>query len=174
MTKRREEGTLIFSKIQNTMFNNFLLIFLLSLLSFQPIYSQDAPTSQPSQEESSSEIPSSWKDLDEPLVETNEGSFFMEFVNMLFILCFVLGAAFLLFWSLKRLTSTRLQQANLTSEIKILEQRNLNQRSSVYLLQVMGRMILISESANGINKIADLTEEESSFRKILDSKSKKP
>ena len=80
-----------------------------------------------------------------------------EFVNMLTMLFFIVAFIVLTGWFLKRIMRSRLRQANSSNTIKILEKRNLTPKSAVYLLEVHGRTILVSESADGIQYLTEFS-----------------
>jgi len=98
--------------------------------------------------------PSYWEnnDLNQPI----EPRFFQEFIRMLFALGFIIVLIFVAAWIFKRILNQRLKQINITSEIKILERRSLSPKTSVYLLEVMGKGVLIGESPAGIQRLGDI------------------
>lgn len=108
--------------------------------------------------------------------------FFTEFLNMLATLGFIIALILIVAWFLKRLVNTRMEQANVSSSIKVLEKRVLSPKSVVYLLEIEGTGILIAESANGITRLSEFeiaqeskgqsTESSSNFSKLLEKKKK--
>ena len=66
--------------------------------------------------------------------------------KMLLTLVGLIPLIFLTVWMMRRLSSGRLVRGNTTQSIKILEKRPLSQKSMLYLVEVDGKRILISES----------------------------
>lgn len=117
--------------------------------------------------------------IKEPLKQNDK--FYSEFLNMLATLGFILALILIAAWFLKRLVNTRVEQANNTSSIKILERRSLSAKSMVYLLEIEGTGILVAESVNGITRLSEFPvasemneekppENPTSFSKILERK----
>lgn len=112
--------------------------------------------------------------------DLNGGTFIPELMNMLFMLGLLVLLILLASWYLKRVVNTRIQQANDTSEIKIEERRALTAKTSIYLLRIKDKHVLIAESSNGITllsssrSLADSLEEDDesapSFNTILKEK----
>lgn len=91
----------------------------------------------------------------------NEGqrySYLGEVVNMLITLCVILVLIFLTVWFLKKMMRSRVKTLNRTNGIKILERRVLTQKSSLYLVDVLGKGVVISESAAGLQLITEFPE----------------
>ncbi len=78
-----------------------------------------------------------------------------QFVNMLLTLGFVLVLIFASVWLLKKIMRSRLQTLNRSNGIKILERRPLNPKASLYLVDILGKSIVISESAAGIHLVTE-------------------
>lgn len=100
-----------------------------------------------------------------------EGSNFEELWSIVFALVVIIVLMFVGSWFLRRFMQGRMQQANITSTIKILEQRNLSQKSVLYIVEVYDKHLLIAESAAGAFGIAEFPiEEEKSFSELIDKK----
>jgi len=98
------------------------------------------------------------------LVGDEGGSYMDQFMNMLFTLAIVLGLILLTLWVLKRLVASRNRTLNRSASIQILERRSLSPKSSLYLVQVDEKKILISDSPGGISLICDsFPQEQESF-----------
>lgn len=82
-------------------------------------------------------------------------NFMGEFVNMLLTLALVLGLVFISLVFLKKLMRSKMRQLNYTTGIKILERRVLNTKSSLYLVDILGKGIVISESPAGIQLVTE-------------------
>jgi len=78
------------------------------------------------------------------------------FFKMFFILIALLVLIFLTFWLFKRFTHMRLHQSNLTKNIKILEKRAISPKSMLYLIEIEGKKVVITESNLEIRKIKEI------------------
>ncbi|HEU64098.1 MAG TPA: hypothetical protein ENH96_01740 [Chlamydiae bacterium] len=128
----------------------FLIIFSISFLFSQPnfLYSDEI-----SQIEKSLTTQGDKEDL-YPVFETAE--YKPAFFKMLLILIALIALIFLTFWIFRRLMRMRLTQANLTKNIKILEKRAISPKSLLYIVEINGKKILISESNLEVRKIKEL------------------
>lgn len=78
------------------------------------------------------------------------------FMRMFLILFALLVLIFLTFWMIKRIMNVKMHQANMTKSIKILEKRALSPKSILYLIEVEGKKIVVSESNLEVRKIKDI------------------
>jgi len=78
------------------------------------------------------------------------------FFRMLLILIALIALIFFTFWIFRRLMRMRVHQANLTKNIKILEKRVISPKSMLYVIEIEGRRVLISESNLEVRKIKDI------------------
>ncbi|MFZ0564684.1 MAG: flagellar biosynthetic protein FliO [Chlamydiales bacterium] len=101
---------------------------------------------------------SSLVELTSQAVEEKSYNYWAEFVNMLITLFFIIGAVMASVWVLKRIMRSRVQQLNRSTGIKILERRSLNTKSSLYLVDILGKGVVISESQAGIQLITEFSE----------------
>lgn len=81
-----------------------------------------------------------------------------EFVNMVMTLAFVLVLIFVSVWFLKKIMRSRMQTLNRSNGIKILERRPLNQKASLYLVDILGKGVVISESQAGIHIVTEFPD----------------
>lgn len=88
-------------------------------------------------------------------VEGSTYNYGSQFVNMLLTLGFVLVLIFASVWVLKKIMRSRLATLNRCNGIKILERRPLNSKASLYLVDILGRGIVISESTAGIHLVTE-------------------
>jgi flagellar biosynthetic protein FliO len=91
----------------------------------------------------------------------NEGqsyNYWSEFVNMLVTLVFVLILIFATVWLLKKIMRSRVQTLNRSNGIKILERRPLNPKAALYLVDILGKGVVLSESQAGIHLVAELPD----------------
>lgn len=89
-----------------------------------------------------------------------EDNFTRDLVQMVITLGIITAIIFMMTWFLKRMLNTRIQQMNVSSGIKILERRALTPKSSLYLLDVKGKGMVVAESTNGLVKLSDFDLEE--------------
>ncbi|OGN61311.1 MAG: hypothetical protein A3F40_02130 [Chlamydiae bacterium RIFCSPHIGHO2_12_FULL_27_8] len=78
------------------------------------------------------------------------------FFKMLFMLFALIALIFITFWLFKRFSKVKMHQINLTKNIKILEKRPLSPKTMLYLIEVNGKKLLISESNLEVRPIKDL------------------
>lgn len=104
------------------------------------------------------ESQSTFVEFAEQAAEGQTYNYWGEFVNMLLTLLFILGLIFLSVWALKKIMRSRIQHLNRSTAIKILERRPLTQKSSLYLVDILGKGIVISESPSGIQLVAEFAE----------------
>ncbi|MCH9627984.1 MAG: hypothetical protein S4CHLAM2_16330 [Chlamydiales bacterium] len=81
-----------------------------------------------------------------------------QFVNMLLTLGFILILIFLSVYLLKRLMRSRIHHLNRSTGIRILERRALNSKASLYIVDVLGKGVVLSESASGIQVVTEFAE----------------
>lgn len=86
-----------------------------------------------------------------------EFHYWHEFFKMMLILGAILGSVLLLAWFLKKFLNKRVKILNHENTIKILERRNLSQKSMLYVVEVSGKQLLISDSQNsGVQLLSEL------------------
>ena len=85
--------------------------------------------------------------------------FLKEFVNMLFTLGLILGLLLVASWFVKRFTNTRILKINESSNIKIIETRTLSARTTIYVLDIMGKVLTVAESNNGLTQLITPSKE---------------
>lgn len=86
-------------------------------------------------------------------------NYWSEFVNMLVTLAFVLILIFVTVWLLKKIMRSRVQTMNRSNGIKILERRPLNPKASLYLIDILGKGVVISESQAGIHVVTEFPDD---------------
>ncbi len=95
---------------------------------------------------------------DEPIKEI---SYWKEFFRMMMILGIILGVVLVLAWFLRGFLNKRVKQVNESNIIKVVERRNLSQKSMLYLVQVYQKQFLIGDSATGgVEYLKECTPEE--------------
>lgn len=85
------------------------------------------------------------------------------FVTIIFVLILIV-------FLLKKIMQAKLQTANNLNQIKILEKRPLNQKTSLYIVEVNEIQFLISESQAGVHTICQLPKTEKSVDEKVDCK----
>jgi flagellar biogenesis protein FliO len=91
--------------------------------------------------------------------ESQSYNFWGEFVNMIATLVFVLILIVATIWLLKKIMRSRTQTLNRTNGIKILERRPLNQKAALYLIDILGKGVVIAESPAGVHLVTELPED---------------
>jgi flagellar biogenesis protein FliO len=66
--------------------------------------------------------------------------------------------------------SARIQQMNVTSDIKILDSRAVSTKLNVHLIEVHKKEVLFAESATGIEKLAEFSTEARNFEDVMKRK----
>lgn len=94
-----------------------------------------------------------------PVVDTN---FLGEFFYMLLMLGLLIGLVMFTTWFLKRMLYSRIESANASSSIKVLEKRSLSQRTHLYLIEYEGKNMVIAETPTHVVplKFEDKSENE--------------
>lgn len=117
------------------------------------------------------------EDLAQEFSQAQSFTYTHEFVNMMISLGVVLTLLIATVWFLKRIMNARHTKLNELHSIQILEKRMLSQKSSLYLIEVHGKTVLIGDSASGIQKVMDvdstlLEEEPQEIEEMEDSEKK--
>lgn len=139
---------------------NYLITLLICFLSIQtPFYlNGDETASTATSDAVDKENPSN-PYLIEPYDQSKvknmpESDFEGKFMQMIWFLGGIIAFMLLASWFVKKMSRNRIEQLNAQSSIKVLESRVLSTRSSIYLLEIMGKGILVAESHSGINMIS--------------------
>lgn len=89
-----------------------------------------------------------------------EGRFMAEFWKVLMALGGMIAALFFLSWSAKKLLQSQVEQTNETNAIKVIQKRPLSTKTTVYLLEIEGRSVVMAESTNGVTLLQSSTRKE--------------
>lgn len=92
-------------------------------------------------------------------IAQEEFSFFRELVHLCITLFLVLGLAFITLAFVKRTMRARSSLINRGCAIKVLEKRALHPKASLYLVDILGKGVVISESAAGIQLITEFASD---------------
>lgn len=80
----------------------------------------------------------------------------MAFVKMIVVLIALLTLVILTIWMFKKFSRGRLCTLNYLKSIKILEKRPLSPKSMLYLIEIRGKQVLLSESQFEVRSITTL------------------
>ncbi len=145
-------------EIMKTWFKRFLLIYALFLA---PLFGEGPPEQETTpQTPQTSQTPPPFEEYKD-LEDQGEDRFTRDLMQMLASLGLLLAVVLIGTWFLKRMMHSRLKQLNTTSEIKIIEHRALTPKTSIYLLEIRGKGIVMAESVNGVTALADFIPSES-------------
>jgi len=93
---------------------------------------------------------------DTPSMMVETPSYESMFLKMILALIGIVVAVFLGIWLIKKLSYSRSRQMNILKSVKILEKRPLSPKSMLYLIEVSGRKLLLSESQLEVRALSDL------------------
>ena len=101
---------------------------------------------------------SSLLELASDFSEGKSYNYWGEFVNMIITLLIVIALIFLSVIVLKKIMRSRMLQVNQGAKIKVLERRAINQKTSLYLVEIAGKAVVIGDSPAGLNLITELPD----------------
>lgn len=119
-----------------------------------PQVNQEAPSTP----QVSQEPPPFAEFLSEEKKEPAQYDFWSEFMNMLSALTLIILLMLVAAWVLKRLMNQRVALVNQNSSIKILDCRSVSPKCNVYILDILGRGLVIAETAQGVSTLLELPE----------------
>jgi len=79
-----------------------------------------------------------------------------DFLRMAVVLIILVGFAIFSAWFIKKILKSRMHHINQSKGIKILEKRTLSPKSCLYLINVLGKGVVIAETPHGIHPITEL------------------
>ena len=135
--------------MKKTLLSLFLLSFC--ILCIGPSFADTGVSNQQSTDHSPSNI-DVFEEIrkEESAEKQSPDHFFHEFLNMLatlgLLVALILGAS----WFLKRMATSRMQQINANSTIKILEKRSLSPKAVVYVIEIHDKTFYVAETPSGI------------------------
>lgn len=112
-------------------------VFIFLALCFLPMVSVQAEEALPQLQTEEVESPEDTK-------------FIQEFLYMLFVLGVMVAALLGGTWAIKKMMQSKIEKQAEASSIRLMDQRPLTPRTTIYVLNVRGREITISESNNGV------------------------
>jgi flagellar biogenesis protein FliO len=77
-------------------------------------------------------------------------------IRMLFALGICIGLLILTVWLLRRMMSARIQRGTKDQAIQLLEKRMISPKSTLYLIEIEGKRVLLAESQLEIRPIHEL------------------
>lgn len=91
------------------------------------------------------------------LEQKHPDNFQIKFINMLVVLALIIGFMVVASWMLKRMMRTRTTQMNEMSAIKVLETRYLSPKSTLYLLEIRGKGLVVAETSSGVSSLMTIS-----------------
>jgi flagellar biogenesis protein FliO len=91
--------------------------------------------------------------------DAGESRFMAEFFNMMLVLGLIVIVLYVSSWMFRRMVTQRTMNINESSNIKVLEQRSLSTKSALYVIEVFGKKMIISESLNGVKFLTTLSKD---------------
>jgi len=143
---------------------NKIFIYLFGCLAlFSPLAAQSPIIEERTQEA----LEKGYEDLEE------NDEFYSELMNVVFILAFILFAMIVAAYYMRKFMQGRVEQINETSNIKVLEQRNLSAKTVLYVVEAHGKKVLVGESVAGVVGLGEITNSRKSFDEIYEQSSPK-
>lgn len=140
----------------------FFLLFLM-FFPFFALVADSTKTSAPAKTEqfassASETTPELSSDETPPLSVDATDSYEHSFIKMLVTLFGLLVLIFLTVWMLRKIAGGKLKNLNHARTIKIIERRPLSAKSILYLIEVGGKQVLISESQLEVRALSSIEE----------------
>ncbi len=88
--------------------------------------------------------------------EAGDSRFAQEFSNMLIYLGGIVAFIYLFMWILKRMMQTRIEQSNQTKNIRVLETRPLNPKTTLYVVEIGNQSFALADSVNGVTYLNEV------------------
>lgn len=163
--------------------NLFILSLFFASSAFtqvpEPIFETQISNSLPPMEADNSSstqpLPKPAKNYFDIKGDNKEGDRFLsEFINMMTTLGLIIVIILIATWFLKKMVSSRIQQLNTSSLIKIIERRTLSPKTSLILVDIQGAGYVFAESTNGVTALGNFDpntiekqEQSSSFEDVM-------
>lgn len=136
----------------------YILTFFLLLLSGSPIIANDAQIDK--KFPFPGEIEQVHANHDAPSYHSEPDQFQDKFFRMLYLLALLIGLMVASSWFLKKIMHKRAESLNISGNIKVLESRALSSKSTIYLLDVNGKGLLVAESHSGVHPLGEVSLED--------------
>lgn len=137
--------------------NRLIQVFLLflAICASLPLISQDETIQKP-QETVQTPAPQG-EGIDQPFdLGAPAVSYQGAFVKMMMTLLGLILLIIISVWMLRRVSQGRMKQMNYGRSIKVLERRPLSAKSVLYLVEISGKKVVVSESQLEVRTIATL------------------
>lgn len=85
-----------------------------------------------------------------PIAPDDGDKFTGAFIKVMAAVAAMVGALMFLSWSSRKMINAKIQQANETSSLKVLEKRTISNKTTLYEVEYEGRSVLFAESLNGV------------------------
>jgi len=144
------------------MINTWMKLCLVFLTSLSPLQLM----AQGDQEKAPSQLDPTFLEELEKSEKEGGDRFTKELLNMLFMLGLIVGLMVLTAWVLRKMMNTRLQQINVTSKIKVLDQRTLPSKATLYVIEIEGKGLIIADSTHGVTCLAEYPLDETSGQNL--------
>ena len=138
--------------------NKIFTYLIWCLITLSPLAAQSPITEERTREA----LQKGYEDVQE------EGEFYSTLMNLVFALGFIIFAMIIAAYYLKKYMQGRVEKINVTSTIKVLEQRNLSAKSVLYIVEAHGIKVLVGESVSGVVGLAELPNTGKSFEEVYE------
>lgn len=140
--------------------NMLKLIFIGILLSISSLQAAAGPTGTSVEQQAPvspaptlpMENPEPFENVEQPV--SYQGAFVKMMLTLFALIVFIIISV----WLLRRISHGRMKQMNYGKMIKIIERRPLSAKSILYLIEVGGKKVLVSESQLEVRAIASIDE----------------
>lgn len=150
-----------------------LAILVLLIVGIMPIAAEDQPSETPTPTVSPVQPSPFPEEVNHP-TEFGNPNFLKQMLEMLLMLGLMLGFLLLITWFLRRMTSVRVDQLNVSSTIKILERRLVSNRTTIFLIDINGERITFAESVNGVTALHPAPPKPRAFQPPIIEEKKQP
>ncbi len=130
------------------------ILYILLLVFFTYTYAEDVPTPTPSPATAQTQEVAPVQPEMLPETPSYEHAFFKMILSLVGLLVLV----FLTFWALKRLSQGRMRFMNQNVTVKILEKRSLSSKTLLYVVEIGGKKMLVSESQLEVRVLTPIEE----------------
>jgi flagellar biogenesis protein FliO len=133
------------------MFKKFLFVLF---CCFSYVLADDPPPPPPENAPAPTEMPTLENQPEPSEVVTT--SYESAFIKMLLTLGALLFLVILTVWMMRRMSSGRMFRSMSSSQLKIVDKKVLSAKSMLYIVEVEGKRVLISESQLEVRPIAEI------------------
>lgn len=98
-------------------------------------------------------------DLIDSTIDDQPYNYWSELVNMLLTLGIVIGIILFSVWMLKRMSRAKWKQFGNLQHIRVIERRALSPKTSLYLVEILGKGIVVGDSPSGLSLVKEFSDE---------------